>query len=152
MSRYSSTMVTKATLRPLLTGALSAVLASPLPAAAFFQSTKLEGTIGSDIGGVWLSVQQVMPEFRINYPKPAGGKAVPVEAGPIPSRPPRILCVLRVKALVFPYLSSGTIQKAFCPRATRSQLSKALRQRFQWLSQVGPAACGLKIAFCSLNS
>ena len=35
MSRYSSTIVTKATLRPLLTGALTAVLASPLPATAF---------------------------------------------------------------------------------------------------------------------
>ena len=29
------------------------------------------------------------------------------------------------------YRSSGTIQNAFWPRATRSQLSKALRQRFQ---------------------
>ena len=35
--------------------------------------------------------------------------------------------------------SSGTIQNGFWPRATRSQLSKALRQRFGWLSQVGPA-------------
>src|SRR2546428_747697 len=67
----------------------------------------------------------------------------------------RVLCetlrALCVKALFF-YRSSGTIQNAFCPRATRSQLSKALRQRFQWLSQVGPAACGLKIAFFSVNS
>jgi len=27
--------------------------------------------------------------------------------------------------------NSGTIQNGFCPRATRSKLSKALRQRFQ---------------------
>src|SRR5438067_664242 len=66
--------------------------------------------------------------------------------------PPRILCVLRVKAFPFSYRSSGTIQNGFEPRATRWQLSKALRQRFGWLSQVGPAECGLKIAFFSVNS
>src|SRR5262249_29842307 len=47
--------------------------------------------------------------------------------------------------------SSGTIQNGFWPRATRSKLSKALRQRFQWLSQVGPAACGLKTMFFKPN-
>ena len=50
------------------------------------------------------------------------------------------------------YRSSGTIQNGFWPRATRSQLSKALRQRFGWLSQVGPAECGLKMMFFSVNS
>src|SRR5689334_497006 len=50
------------------------------------------------------------------------------------------------------YRSSGTIQNGFWPRATRSQLSKALRQRFGWLSQVGPAECGLKVMFFSVNS
>src|SRR5947209_6371577 len=52
----------------------------------------------------------------------------------------------------FSYRSSGTIQNGFEPRATRWQLSNALRQRFGWLSQVGPAECGLKIAFFSVNS
>ena len=44
-----------------------------------------------------------------------------------------------VKAFSLSYRSSGTIQNGFEPRATRSQLSNALRQRFGWLSQVGPA-------------
>jgi hypothetical protein len=78
MSVPSSSIVIRATLWPLSTGALSLVLAFPNPASAFFQNTKLEGTIGSDIGGVWLDMHHVMPEFRITYSKPATGKPVPV--------------------------------------------------------------------------
>src|ERR1700730_13628857 len=66
----------------------------------------------------------------------------------------RVLCASFASPAVkrFLYRSSGTIQNGFEPRATRSQLSNALRQRFGWLSQVGPAECGLKIAFFSVNS
>ncbi len=65
-------------------GALAASLIAPTQASAFFQQTSLEGTLGTDLGGVWLSVQHVMPEFRITYPKPTNGPAVPIEVGPIP--------------------------------------------------------------------
>ncbi len=37
------------------------------------------------------------------------------------------------------YCNSGMIQSGASPRATRWQLSKALRKRAGWLSQVGPA-------------
>jgi hypothetical protein len=37
------------------------------------------------------------------------------------------------------YCSSGITQSGASPRATRWQLSKALRKRAGWLSQVGPA-------------
>src|SRR5262249_24754346 len=70
--------------------------------------------------------------------------------GSKPSCPSRILRDLRGR-FVF-YRSSGTIQNGFEPRATRWQLSKALRQGFGWLSQVGPAECALKMAFFSVNS
>ncbi|HYC54276.1 MAG TPA: hypothetical protein VEL28_04985 [Candidatus Binatia bacterium] len=66
----------------------AAVLVSqltPSPALSFFQQTTLEGTIGTDIGGVWLSVHQIMPEFRITYAKPAEGRPVPFKVGPIPA-------------------------------------------------------------------
>ena len=64
--------------------ALALAVACPAPAQAFFQQTKLEGTVGRDLGGVWLSVQQVAPEFRISVPKPPAG-GLPVEVGPLPA-------------------------------------------------------------------
>lgn len=69
-----------------LAGALALGLSCPPSAAAFFQQTKLEGVIGADIGGVWLAVHQVMPEFRITYQVPADGEGakVPFKVGPIP--------------------------------------------------------------------
>ncbi|HXC52071.1 MAG TPA: hypothetical protein VN634_14385 [Candidatus Limnocylindrales bacterium] len=70
--------------RRIALGALAITLLTSSPAPAFFQQTKLEGPIGTDIGGVWVSVQNVMPEFRISYPKPANGKAVPFTVEPIP--------------------------------------------------------------------
>lgn len=54
-------------------------------AAAFIQQTTVEGPIGGDIGGVWLAVQQILPEFRIQYPRPAEGRPVPFKVGPIPA-------------------------------------------------------------------
>jgi hypothetical protein len=68
----------------LTAGAIVASLFFPSVSPAFFQETKLDGAIGSDIGGVWLSVQQEMPEFRITYQKPAEGPPVPVKVAPIP--------------------------------------------------------------------
>lgn len=64
---------------------LASALLAPTPASAFFQNTKLEGAVGTDLGGVWLSVHHVMPEFRISYPRPTGGSPLPVEVGPIPA-------------------------------------------------------------------
>lgn len=86
MSHFRSKSVIESSRRRLLAGALATTtLISAAPASAFFQQTKLEGTIGSNIGGVWLSVQQIMPEFRVTYPKPATGPAVPVTVGPLPA-------------------------------------------------------------------
>jgi hypothetical protein len=64
---------------------LAAVLMAPVPGFAFFQQTKLEGMVGADVGGTWLSMQYVMPEFRITFPTPKDGSAaVPVKVGPVP--------------------------------------------------------------------
>lgn len=61
------------------------VLLLPGGAPAFVQQTTVEGPIGGDIGGVWLSVQQIVPEFRVQYPRPAEGRPVPFKVGPIPA-------------------------------------------------------------------
>ncbi len=61
------------------------VLLLPGWARAFMQQTTVEGPVGSDIGGVWLSVQQILPEFRIQYSHPDEGRPVPFKVGPIPA-------------------------------------------------------------------
>ena len=66
-------------------GAAAVTLLAAAPAPAFFQTTNLEGPIGADIGGVWLSMQNVVPEFRVSYQKPTSGRAVPFTVGPIPA-------------------------------------------------------------------
>lgn len=71
--------------RRCLALSLASTLVVPASASAFFQNTKLEGAVGTDLGGVWLSVHHVMPEFRISYPRPAAGPPIPVEVGPIPA-------------------------------------------------------------------
>jgi hypothetical protein len=71
--------------RRVVLGALAITFLTSTPAPAFFQQTKLEGQIGTNIGGVWLSMQNVMPEFRISYQKPENGKAVPFTVEPIPA-------------------------------------------------------------------
>src|SRR5262245_23622260 len=58
-------------------------------------------------------------------------------------------CARRVKAQV---ASSGTSQRGGSPRATRSTLSKALRKRATWLSQVGPAKCAVSTTLSSWSS
>lgn len=86
MSKVRSKTTRFACRVPALTAALAGALLLPTTSQAFFQQTRLEGTVGSDIGGVWLSSQQVMPEFRINFPKPTDGTPpVPVKVGPIPA-------------------------------------------------------------------
>jgi hypothetical protein len=85
MSRIHSLLKKRRPAAALAVGVLAASALLPVSAAAFFQQTKLEGAVGTDIGGVWLSVHQIMPEFRIQYPKPAEGRpAIPLEVGPIP--------------------------------------------------------------------
>jgi len=76
--------LTEGSRRRMVAGALAVALVTPTPSSAFFQQTKLEGPVGTDLGGVWLSIQHLMPEFRISYKKPAAGPAVPVEVGPVP--------------------------------------------------------------------
>lgn len=61
------------------------VLLAPGRAPAFLQQTTVEGPVGADIAGVWLSVQQILPEFRVQYPRPAEGRPVPFKVGPIPA-------------------------------------------------------------------
>jgi hypothetical protein len=85
MSQFSAVKGSGIPRRQALAGALAATLLVSTDATAFLQQTTLEGTVGTDIGGVWLSVQHIMPEFRITYPKPAEGRAVPFTVGPIPA-------------------------------------------------------------------
>lgn len=86
MSRFRTPSAGLTSRGSVLTAALAGALLLPTTSPAFFQQTRLEGSVGSDIGGVWLSTQQLMPEFRINYAKPADGSpAVPVKVGPVPA-------------------------------------------------------------------
>lgn len=85
MSQFSSSNGSGFPRRQTLAGVLAAALLVSTDASAFLQQTTLEGAVGADIGGVWLSVQHIMPEFRITYPKPAQGRAVPFTVGPIPA-------------------------------------------------------------------
>jgi hypothetical protein len=84
MTQLSFLTLGESSRRRFTAGALAASLIVPTPASAFFQQTSLEGTLGTDLGGVWLSVHNLTPEFRISYPKPKTGPAVPVEVGPSP--------------------------------------------------------------------
>jgi len=65
-------------LAPALTLALAA-----RDASAFFQKTTLEGTVGSDVSGVWLAVQHMMPSFRVRLDRDPKNIA-PFKVGPIP--------------------------------------------------------------------
>ncbi len=77
----------KRTPKPRTRNAVPAALAlllavSPGPAHAFFQKTTLEGTLGADLGGIWLAVHHVMPTFRVRIDRdPEHG--APFEIGPI---------------------------------------------------------------------
>jgi len=69
--------------RSLSLGLGIAVLAAAAPAgASFFQKTTVEGTIGKDIGGVWLAVHQMMPMFRVRLDRGAD-RVAPFDVGPI---------------------------------------------------------------------
>ncbi len=78
--------------RPWRAVAVAALISTsliPQSAGAFFQSTSVEGVISQDIGGVWLAVHHVLPEFRIRFEKPQGVEKpeefVPFKVGPVPS-------------------------------------------------------------------
>jgi len=85
MSQFGASTLSARSRRRMLAGALTTALLAPTEAPAFFQQTKLDGVLGTDLGGVWLSQQQVVPEFRITYSKPPSGPAVPVSVGPVPA-------------------------------------------------------------------
>ena len=51
------------------------------PASAFFQDTSVEGVIGHDLGGIWLVVDDVSPEFRVMLDREKQG--VPFKVGPM---------------------------------------------------------------------
>jgi hypothetical protein len=70
-----------ARLLSLCLGVASVAGASPA-GAAFFQKTTVEGTIGKDLGGVWLVVHQVMPMFRVRIDRGAD-RVAPFDVGPI---------------------------------------------------------------------
>jgi hypothetical protein len=83
MTQLAFPTLSEGSRRRFAAGALAATLIAPTQAPAFFQQTSLEGTLGTDVGGVWLSIQNIVPEFRISYPKPTSGPAVPIEVGPV---------------------------------------------------------------------
>lgn len=86
MSQMPVVTTSQVSWRLLLAGALTAAVPlTPLSAEAFYQQTSLEGPVGSDLGGVWLSVQNVGPEFRISFPRPEAGPAIPLEVSPPPA-------------------------------------------------------------------
>jgi hypothetical protein len=67
----------------LLTAFLVAAAARPDTAQAFYQKTTLEGTLGQDVSGVWLVVQNVMPSFRVRLDRDPK-TITPFKVGPVP--------------------------------------------------------------------
>ena len=47
-------------------------------AEAFFQTTTVEGTIGRDLGGIWLLVHHAAPQFRVRIDKDAAASRMQV--------------------------------------------------------------------------
>lgn len=86
MSRIHEIAISERVRRSVVTGFLATTVAAGAgQASAFFQQTKLEGVVGSDIGGVWLSVQQIVPEFRITFQKASLASGLPFTVAPIPA-------------------------------------------------------------------
>ncbi len=55
------------------------------PAGAFLQETTVRGTIGADIGGIWLALHDLAPSFRVRVDRIEGDSVMPfrvAEAGP----------------------------------------------------------------------
>jgi len=63
--------------------ATTIVVAAATPAWAGYQSTKVEGTIGVDVGGVWLAVEHMAPTFRSRI-EPKSADAPPFRVAPVP--------------------------------------------------------------------
>ena len=77
--------------RPLLAlGLLAALAGTPSGSEAFYQKTTIEGSIGTDVSGVWLSVQHVMPMFRVRLDRDADNIA-PFKVGPIDAKTAKAL-------------------------------------------------------------
>jgi hypothetical protein len=86
------------------------VVAGPAVLPASYQSTKTEGLIGVDLGGIWLAVHQVAPTFRVRL-QLTEDKQAPFEAGPVPEH---------MKPLVGPGQSAVVIAKAINDRSLGS--------------------------------
>jgi hypothetical protein len=67
----------------LVLASMALVLAGAGTGRAFFQKTDVEGTIGTDIGGVWLAMYYMMPSFRVRLDAPAEDAGLPFEVGPL---------------------------------------------------------------------
>lgn len=71
--------------------AMAAVVLGAGGSSAFFQNSTLEGTIGTDISGVWLARHHLIPEFRLRYKiEEAGVEGPPAEVGPIGDEHPEL--------------------------------------------------------------
>ena len=62
---------------------VAAACTLPQSADAFLQTTKSEGIIGKDIGGVYLAVHNIMPLFRVRLDRASPQNPAPFEVGPI---------------------------------------------------------------------
>lgn len=69
-------------------GFLAALSVAPVPVDAFYQTTATEGTIGQDIGGVWLVTYHVMPSFRVRVDTVEGTTAPWKVSAPTPDLAP----------------------------------------------------------------
>lgn len=59
------------------------------PAVAFLQKTTVRGTIGADIGGIWLALHDLAPSFRVRVDRIEGDSVMPfrvAEVGPEAAR------------------------------------------------------------------
>jgi hypothetical protein len=64
--------------------AFAGVTLAPRPGLALFvQQSNTEGVIAQDIGGIWLSVHDVMPEFGSQIRREEGDKTIPFKIGPL---------------------------------------------------------------------
>ncbi len=76
-------MTTQSTRNPLILLGIAAMIAClPTAANAFYQTTVVEGTIGDDIGGVWVAVHHTAPTFRVRIDTVEETKA-PWMVGPL---------------------------------------------------------------------
>ena len=75
----------KGPLVAMVLAAVVALVAATPPAGAFLQRTTLKGTLGTDVGGVWLALYHVAPTFRVKIDRAADG-VLPFSVGPVPEQ------------------------------------------------------------------